>query len=109
MLVESLLDFGRREGRVSVYQFEPLDCGELVRRAGEEFKNEAQPGGFLLSVTAADSGKIEAHGEAIGRALSDLLHNAVKYSSEERKIDMGIQPRQRRDQNRHAGPRSGDS
>jgi signal transduction histidine kinase/tetratricopeptide (TPR) repeat protein len=89
-LVESLLDFGRMEGGARVYHFEPIDCSELVRRVVEEFRNEAQSSGFQFRLVAQDTAEIDADAEALGRALWNLLDNAVKYSGDNREIEVKV-------------------
>jgi signal transduction histidine kinase len=89
-LVESLLDFGRMEGGARIYHFEPVVCAELVGRVVEEFRVEAQPFGFQFRVEAHDSAEVDADGEALGRALWNLLDNAVKYSGDSREIAVEV-------------------
>ena len=89
-LVESLLDFGRMEGGARVYHLTPLDCGALVHRVVEEFRNETQSAGFQFRLAAEDSAEIDADGEALGRALWNLLDNAVRYSGDSREIEVGV-------------------
>jgi len=89
-LVESLLDFGRMEGGARIYHLEPVLGSELVRRVVEEFRNEAQSSGFQFRLEAQDSAEIEADAEALGRAVWNLLDNAVKYSGNSREIDVEV-------------------
>ncbi len=89
-LVESLLDFGRMEGGARVYHFTPLDCSELARHVVEEFRNETQCSGFQFRVAAESPVEIEADSEALGRALWNLLDNAVKYSGGSREVDVEV-------------------
>ncbi len=80
-LVESLLDFARMEAGAARYNLEPLAPGELVRSVVEEF--ETQPGSRNCHVQLLISPglpEIEADPEALGRAVWNLLDNAVKYS-----------------------------
>jgi two-component system phosphate regulon sensor histidine kinase PhoR len=89
-LVESLLDFGQMEGGARIYHFAPVDCGELVRRVVEEFHNETQSSGFQFRLAVRSSAEIDADGEALGRALWNLLDNAVKYSGDNREIEVEV-------------------
>jgi two-component system, OmpR family, phosphate regulon sensor histidine kinase PhoR len=89
-LVESLLDFGQMEGGARIYHFAPLDCGELVRRVVEEFQNETQSSGFQYRLAVRSSAEIDADGEALERALWNLLDNAVKYSGDNREIEVEV-------------------
>ncbi len=80
-LVESLLDFGRAEAGTGDYRREALDLAALVRETVSEFGHDARERGYTIELTGAD-GAIPARGdaEALGRALWNLLDNAVKYS-----------------------------
>jgi signal transduction histidine kinase len=89
-LVESLLDFGRMEGGACIYHFAHVDCGELVRRVVEEFRNETQSSGFQIRLAVRSSAEIDADGEALGRAFWNLLDNAVKYSGDHREIEVEV-------------------
>jgi signal transduction histidine kinase len=92
-LVESLLDFGRMEGGARLYRFQRHDCAQLVRDVVEEFRREPQAASFEIRVTANGSADIETDAEALGRALWNLLDNAVKYSGESRAIEVAIERR----------------
>lgn len=94
-LVESLLDFGRMEGGARVYHLETIDINDLVRRVVEEFRQEAQSADFQFHLAAQDTAEVEADEEALGRALWNLLDNAVKYSGSSREIEIEV---------RRAGP-----
>ena len=92
-LVESLLDFGRMEGGARLYHFQRHDCAQLVRDVVEEFRREPQAASFDIRVTGNGSADIETDAEALGRALWNLLDNAVKYSGESRAIEVAIERR----------------
>lgn len=80
-LVESLLDFGRMEAGERKYHFEPLKVSELVRRVTEEFGQEAAHRGYQIETSLdGDLPFVVGDREALGRALWNLLDNAVKYS-----------------------------
>jgi signal transduction histidine kinase len=90
-LVESLLDFGRMEAGRRPYTFEPLDAGALVNDIVEEFRAELDGRGFGIrcSVQLGDH-VVQADAEALGRAVWNLLDNAVKYSGDAREIDVTV-------------------
>ena len=89
-LVESLLDFGRMEGGARVYHLETIDANELVRRVVEEFSREASSSDFRFNLATRDAMEVEADEEALGRALWNLLDNAVKYSGKGREIEVSV-------------------
>jgi len=86
-LVENLLDFGRMEAGAREYRFEVIDAGDLVRRVAEEFAREVAERGYRADVSVeAHLPGIRADGEALGRALWNLLDNAAKYSPDTRVV-----------------------
>jgi signal transduction histidine kinase len=93
-LVESLLDFGRMEAGARHYQFEPRDCTELVRRVVEDFRGEARASGYEVEFHGNGSAQIETDGEALARAVWNLLDNAVKYSPDHRAVEVDLSRRE---------------
>jgi two-component system phosphate regulon sensor histidine kinase PhoR len=84
--VESLLDFGRMEAGARRYNFEPRNCTELVGRVVEEFRAAAPASGYDVEFQGNGNALIEADGDALGRAVWNLLDNAVKYSPDHHTI-----------------------
>jgi len=89
-LVESLLDFGRMEAGARPYVFGRRDCRELVDRVVADFRGEAQAAGYQIEFCGNGSAWIEADGEALSRAIWNLLDNAVKYSPDHRTVEVGL-------------------
>jgi signal transduction histidine kinase len=86
-LVENLLDFARMEGGAKEYRLEALDAAALVQDVVSEFQEEAAARGYGIELSIADAGMIvQADGEALRRALWNLLDNAVKYSPDCRTV-----------------------
>jgi signal transduction histidine kinase len=80
-LVESLLDFGRMESGAREYRLEPVDVTVLVRSLADEFSAGVVGAGYRVETTLQSEGmSVSADREAIGRAIWNLLDNAVKYS-----------------------------
>jgi signal transduction histidine kinase len=79
-LVESLLEFGRMEAGRKPYRMETLDAEDLVRSVVEDFQNESENTTCAIEVSSNGSALFEGDREALGRALRNLLDNAVKYS-----------------------------
>jgi signal transduction histidine kinase len=91
-LVESVLDFGRMEAGARIYKFERQDGTELVRRTVEDFRREAA--GYEIAFRGDGAARIDADGEALSRAIRNVLDNAVKYSPDCRTIDVALERRQ---------------
>jgi signal transduction histidine kinase len=86
-LVENLLDFGRMDAGAREYRFEPLDSGALVNTVAAEFAERVRPLGYHVAIgEAAPLPEIRGDREALGRALWNLLDNAVKYSPDSKTI-----------------------
>jgi signal transduction histidine kinase len=86
-LVEGLLDFGRMEAGAREYRFELCDTTALVREVSDEFSREIEERGYRLDLDLDDDLPcVRADREAFGRALWNLLDNAVKYSPQCRTI-----------------------
>jgi two-component system phosphate regulon sensor histidine kinase PhoR len=93
-LVESLLDFGRMEAGKRPYTLQRVDAGALVRDVAQEFHREIEGRGFELRCPVEPGEHpVDADTEALARALWNLLDNAVKYSADERRIDMSVSRR----------------
>ncbi len=83
-LVESLLDFGRMEAGAKPYRMQRLAVSEFVESVIKELQDEGAVGQCQLEFkTHCDNGSaalVYADPDALGRALRNLIDNAVKYS-----------------------------
>lgn len=103
-LIEGLLDFGLIEAGESRYRLESTDAVELVRDTVSAFQRTVAARGYRveLSLPASSSGdqqdrltvrpRILADKDALGRALWNLLDNAVKFSPGERRVWVDVAP-----------------
>ena len=93
-LVEGLLDFGLMEAGEARYRLESTDGGELVRDTVAAFRRTVSAKSYQVELSLPSSAcRIRADRDAFGRALWNLLDNAVKYSPEARTVcvDMAVQ------------------
>ena len=81
-LVENLLDFGRMEAGSHAFKIEPLPAREWIAQVTSEFQEEVRGQGYQVDVAweGPESAVMRADETAMGRALWNLLDNAVKYS-----------------------------
>jgi len=90
-LVESLLNFGRMEAGAVEYRLEPADLGALVGGVVAEFQQETSAGGHRIELDAdGPVPEVRADHEALGRAVWNLLDNAVKYSPAGSTVRVGV-------------------
>jgi signal transduction histidine kinase len=86
-LVEDLLDFGRFDAGVAALRLETLDVAAVVRATVDDFREHVANQGYGVELTGADEAMmVRVDGEAIARAIWNLLDNAVKYSRECRTV-----------------------
>ncbi|MEX2178142.1 MAG: HAMP domain-containing sensor histidine kinase, partial [Gemmatimonadaceae bacterium] len=92
--VESLLDFGRADAGAAERRTESLDGVALVRDTVAEFERDTAAGGVTIELTAppaaGDACVVRGDAEALRRALWNLLDNAVKYSPDERVVQVRV-------------------
>ena len=81
-LVENLLDFGRIEAGFHSFVLEPLPAKDWVERLISEFQEEVRESGYHVELAWSGAGDVllRLDEAALGRALWNLLDNAVKYS-----------------------------
>jgi signal transduction histidine kinase len=77
----ALLDFGQIEAGGARYRMEETDAVELVRDVVKAFQRTVPAEGYRVKpALPASPCRIRADRDALGRALWNLLDNAVKYS-----------------------------
>jgi signal transduction histidine kinase len=92
-LVEGLLDFGQIEAGRARYRMESTEAGELVRDVVETFERTVSTEGYRVELALpASPCRIRADRDALGRALWNLLDNAVKYSPAHRTVWVEVAP-----------------
>jgi signal transduction histidine kinase len=89
--LHNVLDFGRIERQAMTYHFAPADLRAIVRDAVEVFRPAVEAEGFELAVRLPDSPverRVDA--DAVKQALINLIDNAIKYSGENRMVEVGL-------------------
>jgi signal transduction histidine kinase len=90
-LVESLLDFGRMQARQYKFRSDRLEAAHWGRSVSEEFQETVRSRGYAIEFTGpAEGAWIRGDREALGGALWNLLDNAVKYSPDEKQVQVAV-------------------
>jgi signal transduction histidine kinase len=92
-LVESLLDFGSMEAGARVYRLARRDGALFVDGVVADFQTGGRAAGHSITFHRNGGAPIDVDDEALGRALSNLLDNAVKYSPPGSPIDVDLHER----------------
>ena len=88
-LVESLLDFGRMQAGEYKFRSDRLEAAKWSRSVVEEFQQTVRSRGYAIEFTASSQDAwIRGDREALGGALWNLLDNAVKYSPDEKQVQV---------------------
>jgi two-component system phosphate regulon sensor histidine kinase PhoR len=90
-LINNLLDFANLIRGIEYKHFEKTNMSQLVAKALEAYRYEIQKDGFQLNLEA-DSGipDLYADPNAITMAFLNLLDNSVKYSGDEKQIEVHV-------------------
>jgi two-component system, OmpR family, phosphate regulon sensor histidine kinase PhoR len=90
-LIANLLDFANLIRGIEYKHFETTNIAQLVRKALEAYRHEIQKEGFELNVeTDPDLPDCYADPNAITMAFLNLLDNSIKYSKEQKRIDVRV-------------------
>jgi signal transduction histidine kinase len=90
-LINNILDFSRIEAGRKEYHFGQTDVGEVVGDVVEAYRFQIEQQGFRLDVDLEPGlPRVRADREALSQALLNLLNNAIKYSHEQKEIDLRV-------------------
>jgi len=89
--LHNILDFGKIEQQAKSYSFQKIELRPVVEEAIKPFQYRLESEGFVL--TASFSEKpifLEIDQDAIRQALTNLIDNAIKYSSSQKEIEIKV-------------------
>jgi len=83
----ALIDIARAEGGVSRESMEDVDLGQIVKDAYDLFEPLAEEKGLAFNINA-EPAMIRGHRALLMQAVSNLIHNAIKYG--DAKVDVRL-------------------
>lgn len=90
-LLNNVLDFSKIEERRRIYHPRLTSLSEIVHAAARAMKYPLSQQGFELNVDLQeDLPEVRVDRDAFEQAILNLLHNAMKYSSDSRDIDLRL-------------------
>lgn len=91
-LLNNVLNFSKIEKGKRIYRLELTSLSEVIQATSRAMEYPLSQQGFKLNIkTEEDLPDVRADKDAIEQAILNLLHNALKYSSKSRDIDLRLQ------------------
>ncbi len=88
-LIENILDFSRMEAGLRPYRMEPADVSQSVSKVLARMETQFAQGNFAVTPTLeTDLPRILADEGAAEQAIENLLANAIKYSGDNKHIEV---------------------
>ncbi len=88
-IVNKVLNFSKMEAGKRVYHFEPTDLNAICEKIYNTYCFHLQNNGFTFNLTPAkDIPKMNSDPDAISEAIINLIDNAVKYSENNKVINL---------------------
>ncbi len=90
-LINNILDFSRIEAGRREYNFRRVDVARVVDEVLDAYRFQLEQQGFALVVDLQeDVPPLEIDQEALGQALLNVVNNAVKYSADEKHVELRL-------------------
>jgi signal transduction histidine kinase len=90
-LINNILDFARIEDGRRRYHFAPASVGDVVREVADAYAYQLRESGCTLSLDIESELPVTSiDRDAIGQAVLNLLDNAVKYSRDDKRIEVTV-------------------
>lgn len=90
-LISNILDFSRIEAGRKEYDLRETDIAELVRSTLDTYRYQIEKNGFEFETSIEPNiPRMRLDREAIARALLNLVNNAIKYSADEKFLQVKL-------------------
>ena len=90
-MLDNSLEISRAEAGIGRDRFNDMDLASLARDMVDMYEPLAEDNGVRLTAIAAAEVPIRAHRELLGRALSNLIDNALRYGGAGGTIEVGAE------------------
>ena len=90
-LLRNILDFGKIEQQTRVYDFREENVGLVISELVKAFRPQLEDGGFTVDFELPPNPVLaEIDPDAIKQIMVNLIDNAVKYSTRQKRIGIGL-------------------
>lgn len=90
VLVNDLTMLSKMQANVDALNIEDIDLAYLAREAAESFSLHAEKDGFTFNIHTEGNACVQADSKKIRQVFSNLIGNAVRYSSDNKTIEINI-------------------
>jgi len=93
-LINNILDFSAIEAGRKEYNFAPCDLSEITAEVTQNYSYSLENAGFKIETDfQKDLPLVAVDRDAMSQAVLNLLNNAVKYSTEEKFVEISVERR----------------
>ena len=90
-LLHNILDFGKIEQQQKTYNFQKAEIQPIIEEVVKLFRFRLEKDGFLLRINLPKNPLfLEIDQDALKQALTNLIDNAIKYSSDKKELDIEL-------------------
>ncbi len=93
-MLDTSLEISRAEAGIGRERFEEIDLAAMVAELADMYEPLAEDAGVQLQVAAAGPVPLRAHRQLLGRALANLIDNALRYGGDGKLIELGAEARE---------------
>ena len=94
--LHNILDFGKIEQQAKTYNFQKKEIQSVVKETAKLFQYRLESDGFLIRTNLPENPIIlKIDQDAVRQALTNLIDNAIKYSSDKKEIMIQIIEREK--------------
>jgi signal transduction histidine kinase len=90
-LLRNILDFGKIERQIIAYDLRTEDLGLIIRDLVKVFRPQLEEGGFALDICVPPQPVLaDVDRDAIEQLMTNLIDNAMKYSTQRKRIGIDL-------------------
>jgi signal transduction histidine kinase len=89
-MLDNSLEITRAEAGIGRDRFEALDLAAMLAELADMYEPLAEDAGVALAVAAESPVVLPVHRQLLGRALSNLIDNALRYGASGQRIELGV-------------------
>ncbi|OSZ68987.1 hypothetical protein CAP39_09280 [Sphingomonas sp. IBVSS1] len=89
-MLDNSLEISRAEAGIGRDSFESLDLAAMLAELADMYEPLAEDAGVELVVAAESPVQLPVHRQLLGRALANLIDNALRYGADGKRIELGV-------------------